>query len=403
MLEIKNSDLGAFRTIKLGGRLDGIGAPNLEKELMKKIEDGQRSIIIDLDDVPYMSSAGLRVFLQAQKNLKTIGGELILYKMQKNVHDVFKMSGFVNVYKIVDSEDALKQSVSPVKEEKSIDTKTYKNIHAEFIHKDGAKGKLTPFGNPEKLKTITYTKDDIQSIKPSDIPFGTGLASMCDMDEDYQDLFGEAIIIKNNLFYLPTIKGAKADFMLAGEGNLSLPYQFLYGFSFDGEFSTIMKFDEQDEIPKLLDVCELCNELTESNIYGIVFLAVSGGLYGMNIRKSPFGDDETTIDITNQNTFAEWFDYPIDPYLTGNIIAGVGIVAKDKAKLSDHHNTLFSSDTNIHIHGAIFSKDFLGKNVFEFENEVQRVVNELPVQKVQHILGKTKLRSGIFGLIELEG
>ncbi|MDR0407166.1 MAG: STAS domain-containing protein, partial [Holosporales bacterium] len=58
-------------------------------------------LIISLEQVEYISSAGLRVFLMTGKKLKAAGGNLILCYMAERIFDVFRMSGFDKIIQIV--------------------------------------------------------------------------------------------------------------------------------------------------------------------------------------------------------------------------------------------------------------------------------------------------------------
>ena len=66
-----------------------------EQKLFECIENGTQRLILDFQDLDYISSAGLRVILKATKNLKSAEGKLVLCAMQDYVKEVFEISGFV--------------------------------------------------------------------------------------------------------------------------------------------------------------------------------------------------------------------------------------------------------------------------------------------------------------------
>ena len=88
------------RIIRLSGRIDATTAPGMEEELSSGIEEGTRAMIIDLEAVEYMSSAGLRVLLSALKKLRSVGGEMRPSSLQPHVRAVFEMTGFSRLYTI---------------------------------------------------------------------------------------------------------------------------------------------------------------------------------------------------------------------------------------------------------------------------------------------------------------
>lgn len=78
--------------IGVSGRLDTVTAPELETFLLENLS-GVKKLIFNLKDMEYTSSAGLRIFLKAQK-LMNNQGEMIIENVQTDVMEVFEMTGF---------------------------------------------------------------------------------------------------------------------------------------------------------------------------------------------------------------------------------------------------------------------------------------------------------------------
>lgn len=89
-MEIKKTKDGSALTIALVGRLDTITSPQLESELKL---DGIAKLVFDFKDLDYISSAGLRVMLTAQKTMMK-QGEMELLNVKPLVREVFDMTGF---------------------------------------------------------------------------------------------------------------------------------------------------------------------------------------------------------------------------------------------------------------------------------------------------------------------
>lgn len=88
MKESHDTDL----TLKLRGRLDTSTAPELEGELKTCLE-GVQSLTLDLKELEYISSAGLRVLLSAQKTMNK-QGSMVVRNVNPIVRDVFDITGF---------------------------------------------------------------------------------------------------------------------------------------------------------------------------------------------------------------------------------------------------------------------------------------------------------------------
>ena len=92
-MKINYTQNNGILTIALEGRLDTVTAPELETFLGEKYGEAA-SIVIDCEKLTYISSAGLRVLLGAQKKTK---GAMKLIKVCELVMEVFEMTGFADI------------------------------------------------------------------------------------------------------------------------------------------------------------------------------------------------------------------------------------------------------------------------------------------------------------------
>ncbi len=93
--EKKDSTLTLF----LEGRLDTTTAPELEAEIDSSV-DGVSELIIDLEKLAYISSAGLRVLLKAQK-IMSKKGSMSVRGANEDLMDIFEVTGFVDILNII--------------------------------------------------------------------------------------------------------------------------------------------------------------------------------------------------------------------------------------------------------------------------------------------------------------
>ena len=82
-------------TIKLAGRLDTTTAPALDKTINEDIT-GTKNLVLDVKELEYISSAGLRVLLSAQKKMQKIGSMKVT-NVREEVMEVFEMTGFADI------------------------------------------------------------------------------------------------------------------------------------------------------------------------------------------------------------------------------------------------------------------------------------------------------------------
>lgn len=93
---VKTAD-GSKLNMALEGRLDTSSAPQLETEM--KALDGVTELVIDMAGLEYLSSAGLRVLLAAQKTMNK-QGSMVLHHVNETIMEVFEITGFVDILTI---------------------------------------------------------------------------------------------------------------------------------------------------------------------------------------------------------------------------------------------------------------------------------------------------------------
>ena len=92
-IEIKKNQ--EVTVVEVVGRLDTITAPALDKTINEDIGD-TKSLVLDVKGMDYISSAGLRVLLAAQKKMQKIGTMKVINVCQE-VMEVFEMTGFADI------------------------------------------------------------------------------------------------------------------------------------------------------------------------------------------------------------------------------------------------------------------------------------------------------------------
>jgi len=97
-MKIEKKVDGTKMVIALQGRLDTMTAPELDKELHENL-DGKTELVIDLAELEYVSSAGLRVLLSAQKVMNK-QGSMVIKNVNEQIMEVFEVTGFTDILTI---------------------------------------------------------------------------------------------------------------------------------------------------------------------------------------------------------------------------------------------------------------------------------------------------------------
>ena len=99
-MKIETRELKHVSVVTVSGRVDSATAPDLQKALQDLLDSDRKQLVLDLKDVDYMSSAGLRVLVALQKAAKKIGGALRLAQLSVRVSEVLELSGLTPVFEI---------------------------------------------------------------------------------------------------------------------------------------------------------------------------------------------------------------------------------------------------------------------------------------------------------------
>ncbi|OGV54431.1 MAG: hypothetical protein A2017_03910 [Lentisphaerae bacterium GWF2_44_16] len=104
---IQNEENGIVN-LSISGRLDAVSAVEADREFNSVLDSGKTKLLIDLGELEYISSAGLRVLLVVAKRIQQKGGKVVLCKLAENVKEVFEISGFSSIFKIFTVTDEAK-------------------------------------------------------------------------------------------------------------------------------------------------------------------------------------------------------------------------------------------------------------------------------------------------------
>ncbi|MBI4860817.1 MAG: STAS domain-containing protein [Candidatus Riflebacteria bacterium] len=99
--------IGRWTVLAVSGRIDADSADVLEKACMASAKAGSDLLAIDLAEVTFVTSAGLRVFVTVRKALETTRGQLVLLRPQVYVRRTLELSGFASILRILDDPEEL--------------------------------------------------------------------------------------------------------------------------------------------------------------------------------------------------------------------------------------------------------------------------------------------------------
>ncbi len=99
-MEVTQKQQNGITILGLKGRLDSNTSDDFEKTLLGLIQTGETRLVLDFEELDYISSAGLRVLLKTAKELKRVNGQLSFCSLKEYIREIFELSGFVSFFPI---------------------------------------------------------------------------------------------------------------------------------------------------------------------------------------------------------------------------------------------------------------------------------------------------------------
>ncbi len=103
-MDISTQEVKRVSVMTVKGRVDSATAPDLENALKQLVDTEKTQIVLDLKDVEYMSSAGLRAMVSTLKAVKRINGDLRLCSPSPRVAEVLRLAGLTSIFTIYSSQ-----------------------------------------------------------------------------------------------------------------------------------------------------------------------------------------------------------------------------------------------------------------------------------------------------------
>ena len=104
-MEIATQEYKRVAVMAVTGRVDSATAPELESKLRELVDSDKNQIVLDLKDVEYMSSAGLRAMVSTLKAVKRTNGDLRIASPSPRVEEVLRLAGLTSIFSIYSTQE----------------------------------------------------------------------------------------------------------------------------------------------------------------------------------------------------------------------------------------------------------------------------------------------------------
>jgi anti-sigma B factor antagonist len=105
-MEIKVESMKRCELVTLSGQIDSATAPELEETLLNLVDSGHKNLVLNLHDVTFISSPGLKAFLAAQVKArrKVPAGEVVIAEITPKMREILELVGLHHLFRFYDTE-----------------------------------------------------------------------------------------------------------------------------------------------------------------------------------------------------------------------------------------------------------------------------------------------------------
>ena len=379
---------GSAVELSAKGRLDAYWADHLAKSLEEVVRGGARAIRLNLSEVAYISSMGIRVLVDNYKKLAAIQGSFAIEDPSPQVSKVLSMAGLLN------------ELLAPVSASASISEEPLAPVdrraaeYAVATLDDAASFRCRAVGRPDLLARGAFPASACRPMLFPEASVAVGLGAFGNSFEDSRNRFGEFLAAAGSAVYQPTDGSNVADYIGSTEA-LVPEVQVLYALACEGAFSHMLRFSAKEEGGGSIALSELladCLSIAGADRAAVVMVAESTGLLGAWLRKSPASGSRED-DVFSHPSIRQWLSFTPDRVQPRALALVVGVVAN----AADGPMGAFLRPLGAlhgHFHAAMFSYQPLQSGPLHLPDTVKSLFSSEKLHGVLHLLADDRGASG---------
>lgn len=386
------------------GRLDANNAGYLDDKLSDLIQKGKYTVELNLQDISFLSSAGIRILVKQNKAFRIFSGELTITAFSENVRSVLEMVGMIGLFQ---SKFSDKKVTPEPKAEKMLERSGF--IFQRTVRGNETLPKLEIHGSPEKIKSCSYGPEDMKSLQLKKPWFGLGLGAFGQGFEDCQSRFGEFVALGESMITLPSDQTVTPDYMLRS-GDFIPEIQCLFSIGFSGTFQQEIYFSPDKETSiSLTSLAETVVEMGNHRHFALLFIAESNGLVGASIKSSP---------TTGKRPFAfpevrDSVKFTTEPSYIKEMTVAIGIFSKEPGQQLNTFLRPMGGESNLfgHVHAVVFTYLPLRKENPDYPEAIGALLENAAILDVLHLIndnreiigiGESSFKAGVCWSTELD-
>jgi len=383
-MEISTEQVGDALAVKVRGRLDNYWTEHLRTNLEEFVRGGAHVIRLNLSEVSFLSSAGVGLLVLTYRQLKEIGGTLIIASPSERVKQVLDLCKLTPIL--------LANQAPATAVERTSEIRRFTSATAAFEVLECAAPQSLTFeliGDPRLLTSCNFGPTDCRLLRFPPSTFGLGLGAFGNDFEDAQSRCGEFLAVAGSAAYLPTDGTNVPDFMVCS-GDLVPELNVLYGLRCEGGFTHLLRFEAAnvDSPVMLSELVVTALEVSAANAIGMVMVAESAGLVGAALRRSPAQTAVANASPFKYPEIRSWLSFSTERLYSRSLALISGLAARSASEplASMLRRTGSEASPMGHFHAAAFSYRPLKKGDIDLKATVSTLFETETLQGVLHLL-----------------
>ncbi|MDD5765525.1 MAG: STAS domain-containing protein [Candidatus Marinimicrobia bacterium] len=405
---------------RMTGRLDSVNANETSEILCSQVNSGAYRIVLDMTNVDYLSSAGIRVLLTLKKMIVKLNGDVKLAGVQPYPLSILKISGFLTIFSIYTTIESALTSFCTEKTEKGTEAVTFDEFQManavwRVYPRSQEPTRIRVSGDNRDFLYARCSRAGIASTSLSKIKYSLGIGAMGDTVENCYDRIGELMVLNGALIWVPTDGHNVPDFLIPrGEAD-DVKIHTAFHVMLDDNFNEVVAFEATDKQEGLslknlyLELFCLARQRKPdfSGLIGIVMRADVDSIFGAGIKRAPIIENAPANgeSITHRDNIKDWLNFQIEPeYVnTTALVVGVGLDVRSSLDPATVQS-IFTVDQQVmrtpltHSHSAIFQFLPSGQHPIQLDAEIKEIIENGEFLGMEHLLDKSTFKKGVIGL-----
>jgi anti-anti-sigma factor len=370
--------------IELRGRLDAAWSNSVNKTFQDTVHGGSHRIALDLSQVTYLSSAGIRVLVILTKNLKAIGGSFRLINPSSTVSEVLKLVGFQQLLDSFVTSAIIEKPI--IKDQNNIMPRRVTMAENDFdvytLNEASIQQGLVIDKNVSVLdssikKTVTIP------IHSDTLVIGQGVLGSANVNAEHS---GELLAVSGLAITLPGDDPAHPDWMQQ-EAELVPEVALYHGLKVTGKFRYLLKFGEIPETPtlRLSELAQAALEICASDTVSWVVLAEAVHLIGAAAQVSP---EKHPDDFFNFPAIRDHLLFTAEPAYRDDTCLIVGVIARNPNFPLAHQLRPLATGSEffIHAHACIVPFSPVLKGFIQLPESLEKLMFTQTIRGMLHLL-----------------